>query len=440
MSSRSIKTIAPVGNADQHRKAKKATAVVAFGTFIEYYDFSVYGYVAATLSIVFFPSADPMIGLLNTLLVFGSAFAIRPLGAIYFGWLGDRIGRRASLVGSIGLMSVAAALTGLLPGYAQIGIAAPILLVVFRLMQGFSAGGETGGAVSYIREWAPYHRRPFYISLVPSAGVFGKAGAAGIAAVVASFIPEAAMESWGWRIPFLLAVPLGLLCLYLRLGVEDSPESASARAAGGAHGSPFKVLMAEYRSSLAKVVVIATVFSIGVYLGTVFIAVYFSNVLGFSKGQSSMIVLVAVLLAAFFLPVAGLIGCRVGAKRVLAASYVVYVVVSVPAFLLMAQNSVGLALLGLIVSMVPYLMCSAATCAILPEFFPVQVRHTGVAFGHSLGSVIGGGLSPFTATWLIDFTGNTLSPAYILTAGGVVGLVVLIGAVKENRGGTHLYR
>ena len=148
-----------VEETEQTRKAKKATRAAVFGTFVEYYDFSVYGYVAATLALVFFPSADATTGLLNTFLVFGSAFLVRPLGAIAFGWLGDKVGRRFSLIASITLMGAAATLIGLLPGYAQIGVWAPILLVVLRMLQGFSAGGEIGGAASYIREWAPPKRR-----------------------------------------------------------------------------------------------------------------------------------------------------------------------------------------------------------------------------------------------------------------------------------------
>ncbi|MFV9453834.1 MFS transporter [Rhodococcus sp. NM-2] len=429
-----------MSTSERQRKAKKATAVAAFGTLIEYYDFSVYGYVAATLAVVFFPSEDPMIGLLNTLLVFGSAFAVRPLGALYFGWLGDRVGRRASLIASIGLMSAAAALTGMLPGYAQIGVAAPILLVVFRMLQGFSTGGEIGGAVSYIREWAEPHRRPFYISLVPGVGVLGKGAAAGMAALAASFLPPEAMDSWGWRIPFLLAVPLGILCLYLRLTIEDSPEYTASKADNTAATKPLKLLLAHHRAPLAKVVAIAVVQNIGVYLGTVFVAVYFSNVLGFSKGQAATIVLLAVVAAAMFIPAAGLLGCRVGAKKLLIISYIVYAIVTIPSFLLMGQHSVTLAVIGLVIGMVPYSLCSAGTVATMPEMFPVQVRHTGVAFGHSVGAVLGGGLSPFIATWLIDVTGNNLAPAYILTGSGILGIAIVLGAVRSTINGTHLYR
>ncbi|PAK24298.1 MFS transporter [Streptomyces sp. alain-838] len=424
---------------ERRRKAKKATAVAAFGTFIEYYDFSVYGYVAATLSIVFFPSDNPTVGLLNTFLVFGSAFAVRPLGALFFGRLGDRAGRRVSLVASIGLMSLAAALTGLLPGYATIGVAAPILLIVLRMLQGFSTGGEIGGAASYIREWAPKERRSLYISFIPGVAVFGKACAAGMAALAASFVPEESMEAWGWRLPFLLAVPLGLLCLYLRLKIEDTPEFRDAEPADRSDRKPLKELTAGYRGPLAKVMAISTVQNVGTYVGTVFVASYLSTVLDFSESQAATIVLLAVLTAAVFIPLCGQLGSRLGGKRVLIVSYVAYIAVTIPSFWLMGRGSVGLAIVGLILGMVPYALCQAGTYAVMPEFFPVQVRNTGVAFGHSIGAVIGGGAGPYVSTWLIDSTGSTFVPAYILVFFGLFGLGIALGAVRRSASDDHLY-
>lgn len=430
--------VTPV-NDERRRKAKKATAVAAFGTFIEYYDFSVYGYVAATLSIVFFPSDNPTVGLLNTFLVFGSAFAVRPLGALFFGRLGDRAGRRVSLVASIGLMSLAAALTGLLPGYATIGVAAPILLIVLRMLQGFSTGGEIGGAASYIREWAPKERRSLYISFIPGVAVFGKACAAGMAALAASFVPEESMEAWGWRLPFLLAVPLGLLCLYLRLKIEDTPEFRDAEPADRSDRKPLKELTAGYRGPLAKVMAISTVQNVGTYVGTVFVASYLSTVLDFSESQAATIVLLAVLTAAVFIPLCGQLGSRLGGKRVLIVSYVAYIAVTIPSFWLMGRGSVGLAIVGLILGMVPYALCQAGTYAVMPEFFPVQVRNTGVAFGHSIGAVIGGGAGPYVSTWLIDSTGSTFVPAYILVFFGLFGLGIALGAVRRSASDDHLY-
>lgn len=430
-----VKTFDP----EQRKKAKKATGVAAFGTFIEYYDFSVYGYVAATLSVVFFPSDNPTIGLLNTLLVFGSAFLVRPLGALYFGRLGDRVGRRTSLIASIGLMSAAAALTGLLPGYAQIGVAAPILLVVFRMLQGFSTGGEIGGAASYIREWAEPSKRPFYISFIPGVAQLGKGGAAAMAALAASLLPADMMEAWGWRIPFLLAVPLGILCLYLRLSVEDSPEFTAAKTAETNTASPLKRLWADHRAPLLKVVGISTVQNVGTYIGTVFIAVYLSTSLDFSKGQASTIVLFAVLSASVLIPVVGYFGSRVGGKKLLLMAYTAYIVVTIPSFLLMGLGSFPVAIAGLLLGMVPYALCQVGTYSSMTEFFPVQVRHSGVAFGHSIGAVIGGGAGPYVSTWLIDATGNILIPAFILVGFGLFGLAVVAGTVRRSKNDTHLY-
>lgn len=425
--------VSPSASVEQLRKAKKATRAAVFGTFVEYYDFSVYGYVAATLAMVFFPSDDPTIGLLNTFLVFGSAFLVRPLGAVAFGWLGDKVGRRFSLIASITLMGTAATLIGLLPGYAQIGVWAPFLLVVLRMLQGFSAGGEIGGAASYIREWAPENRRALYISFVPSIAQVGKGLAAAIAGLAAALLTDPQMVEWGWRIPFLLAFPLGVIGLYMRLSIEDSPEFAAKKKQATAvpDSHPFGQLIRDYPVALLKVMLISLVQNIGTYIGTVFIAAYFSSILGFSKGQASTIVLVAVLLAAVLIPLAGHLGSARGGKAILRFSYLAYALLSVPSFILMQQGSVGLAMVGLAIGMIPYALCQAGTYSTMPEFFPVQIRHTGVAFGHSVGAVVGGGIGPYLATWLIGVTGNPLAPAYILCAAGLLGLFV-VSTVNQN--------
>ena len=436
-----IPTLA-VPDAARRTKAKKATGVAAFGTFIEYYDFSVYGYVAATLAIVFFPGDDPVIGLLNTLLVFGSAFIVRPLGAVFFGRLGDRKGRRTSLIASITCMGVAATLTGLLPGYAQIGVLAPILLVLLRMLQGFSTGGEIGGAAAYIHEWAAPKRRSLFVSLIPSVAQLGKGLAAGLAALAAAMMPAADLAAWGWRIPFLLALPLGILCLVMRLKVEDSPEfQAINKTTEGTSKAPFKEVLTKYPKALAKVTSISLVQNLGTYIGTVFVAVYFSEVLGFTKGEASTIVLLAVLFAALLIPMAGQLGSRIGSKKVLLWAYVAYVAITIPSFAMMNQGSFVLALLGLGMGIIPYALCQAGTYGAMLEFYPTRVRHTGVAFGHSVGAVIGGGAGPYLATYLIDLTGNTFVPAFILVGAGALGLLVVGLTVRANTDpSSHLYR
>jgi MHS family proline/betaine transporter-like MFS transporter len=339
-------------------------------------------------------------------------------------------------------MSAAAGFTALLPTYAQIGIWAPILLGLLRMLQGMSAGGEIGGAATYIREWAPAERRNLYISFIPSVGVLGKAGAAGLAALAATFVPAAEMESWGWRIPFLLAIPLGILCLVMRLKIEDSPEFTRSANKGETTQAPVAELFRNHRSRLTKVFFISLVQNIGTYLGTVYVAVYFSTVLDFSKAEAATIVLIAVTAAALLIPLAGQLGGRIGSKRLLTASYIAYIVLTFPSFMLMNAGSVSMAIFGLLLGMLPYALCQAGTYAAMPEFFPVEVRHTGVAFGHSVGAVLGGAGAPYVATWLIDGTGNTMIPAYMLMLFGALGLAVLLGTVRKNTltPASHLYR
>ncbi|MCY1315307.1 Proline/betaine transporter [compost metagenome] len=305
---------------DSRREAKKATGAAVFGTFVEYYDFSVYGYVAATLAVVFFPSADSTTGLLDTLLVFGSAFLVRPLGALVFGWLGDKYGRRNSLIACITLMGLSATLIGLLPGYAQIGVWAPLLLVVLRMLQGLSAGGEIGGAASYIREWASPNRPALFISFIPSIAQLGKGLAAAVSGLAAAHLSGPELLSWGWRIPFLLALPLGMLGLWMRLSIDDSPEFKQAKRAE-TNVTPFIELITNYPKPLGKVMAISLVQNIGTYIGTVFIAVYFTSVLGFTKAEASTTVLIAVVFAAFVIPVAGYWGTKIGGRRILLFSY-----------------------------------------------------------------------------------------------------------------------
>ena len=196
------------------------------------------------------------------------------------------------------------------------------------------------------------------------------------------------------------------------------------------------------RSRLTKVFFISLVQNIGTYLGTVYVAVYFSTVLHFSKAEAATIVLIAVTAAALLIPLAGQLGSRIGSKRLLTASYIAYIALTFPSFMLMNAGSVSLAIFGLLLGMVPYALCQAGTYAAMPEFFPVEVRHTGVAFGHSVGAVLGGAGAPYVATWLIDSTGNSMIPAYMLIAFGALGLAVLLGTVRKNTltPASHLYR
>lgn len=421
------------------RDAKKSTAAAAFGTFLEYYDFSCYGYVAAMLATRFFPADNPTTSLLATLAVFGSAFVVRPLGGIFFGRIGDKFGRKTSLLATVILMGAISTCIGFLPTYAQIGLAAPALLFICRLLQGFSAGGEIGSAASYIREWAPPERRGLYISFIPSIAVLGKATAAGAAGLAAAMFADQDSD-WAWRVPFLIALPLMLGCLWLRLKIEDSPEFTALAKSGGISEAPMKELCTRYLGSLTKLFFCSLVQNIGTYIGTVYVAVYMRMFLNIPAASVGLTVLIAITCAALLIPLFGAITDKVGAKKMLAAAYLGYIILSYPMYSLMNQGSLGLTIFALVVTMLPYTLCQAGSYAMYPELLPTRVRSTGVSFGHSFGAVIGGGCLPYLTTLLIDKTGDIMVPTYILIGTGFLGLIVLKAIKPAEKGDARKFQ
>ena len=213
--------IAPWTHEDR-RRTRRAAVAGGVGTLIEYYDFSLYGYMAVIVAPLFFPNADPIISLLSALAVFGTAYLIRPLGGIVFGHIGDRYGRKKALVATLVCMGLASTAMGLLPTYAQLGVWATFLLVLVRVAQGFSAGGEVGGSATFISESAPAHLKARYGAFTPLGSTGGFALAAAVAGTVSGLTTDAQMESWGWRIPFLLAFPLTVFCLWARSRVDET--------------------------------------------------------------------------------------------------------------------------------------------------------------------------------------------------------------------------
>lgn len=394
---------------DAHKlaEAKKATAAAAFGTFLEYYDFSVYGYCAARMSAEFFPSDNPTVSLLSTLAVFGLAFIVRPLGGLFFGRIGDRYGRKVSLLATVILIGLACTAIGCLPVYSEIGSAA-----------------------SYIREWAPPSRQALYLSFVPSVANFGKAAAAGLAGLTA-YLFAGEQASWAWRVPFLMALPLMLGCLYLRLKIEDTPDFKQMKASGKLSKAPVRELLSAYPASLAKLFMFSLVQNVGTYCGTVYVAIYLRTVLKMPAAEVGFIVLIAVTCAALFIPVFGIMTDRIGATKTLVGCYVCYIVLSYPCYALMG-GSFSMTVLALVVTMIPYALCQAGSYSMYPELLPPKVRSTGVSFGHSMGAVLGGATTPFLATWLISAFNDIMIPTYILMFTGAIGLLNLMCLKKAD--------
>ena len=410
---------------------RRAMLGASVGNCVEWFDFAVYGYLAATLGAVFFPSEDPTISLLSSFAVFGVAFFMRPLGGFFFGPLGDRIGRQRTLAAVIILMSASTFVIAFLPGYAAIGIWAPILLVAARLLQGFSVGGEFGGASAFLAEYSPDERRGYLVSWIEFSAVGGFfLGSASVLLLTAT-IGEDALGSWGWRIPFLLAGPLGLIGLYIRLRVEDTPEFRALERSGEVSGSPFRETITQNWRPILQVIGLVIIQNAGFYIVLTYMPTYFSEQLGFSSTASSLSSVFTLLVAMALIPPLGALSDRVGRKPLLAASCVGFALLSYPLFLLMNQGSLVGAVLSHVALGALLAVFLSTTIAALAELFPTRVRYGGFSIGYNISVAIFGGAAPFFATYLISLTGNPLSPAFYLIAAAIASLIT-VATISET--------
>lgn len=309
---------------------RKATLAASIGNFVEWFDFGFYGYLATTIAVVFFPGEGSLAGLLATFAVFGAAFLVRPLGAIFFGSVGDRLGRNKVLAITILIMSAATFLVALLPGYRTIGIAAPILLLVLRLVQGFAAGGEPGGAATFLAEYAPSRRRGTYVSMWHVSSFAALVCSSGLVLFLHEVMTSEQLLAWGWRIPFLLALPAGLIGLYIRLRVEDTPEFRVLQSESATAQSPLRELIRHDLPSLVRVFFLAAIQQFGFYTVFVYLASFLQVEGGFSAGFGTLVTVLAVVAAMIAVMPFGALSDRVGRKPVLVGSCVVLAVGAVP--------------------------------------------------------------------------------------------------------------
>lgn len=415
------------------RTGRRASIAAAVGTAIEYYDFAIYGYLAVVLAPLFFPSQDGLVGVLSTLVVVAGGFAARPLGGVIFGRIGDRRGRRIVLMATVSLMGVSTVLTGLLPTFATIGVAAPVLLAVLRIVQGISAGGEIGGAASLATESAPSRRRGLFGSATSVGVAFGLAGAAAaVGTVTATTTPEQ-LASWGWRIPFLIAGPLLLGAVLYRMRVEDSPVFKELVQDSEPVKAPVTEVLRKHGSAVLRTVGIVYATLTTGSLASVYILVHLSAVLGYSLTGSLWLIVLIVLLPVGLVPLAGALSDRFGRRAVLAAAALGFIVLAVPCYWVMQQGSLVWAMVAAIILNIPFAVQQGVLYTLLPELFPTRVRYTGVSIGFNIGGVLGSGLVSVIATALVTLTGNTLAPAFYLIFAALVGLAFVAITRETSR-------
>lgn len=413
---------------------RRAIGASAIGNAVEWFDYGVFAYGAVIISQVLFPQ-EATGALIFTLLAFAVSFIMRPIGGMVWGPLGDKIGRKKVLAATIMLMAAATFCIGLIPSYAAIGIAAPVLLYLLRMVQGFSTGGEYGGAATFMAEYAPDRKRGFYGSFLEFGTLGGFNGGALLMLTLTWNLSTAQMLDWGWRIPFLIAGPLGLIGLYLRSKMEDTPVFRELEAGTDTTDErvldKFKDLFTTYLPIMLRLGALVIALNVINYTLLSYMPTYLQTTIDLTDSHALIIPIVGQFAMMAVLPFVGALSDRVGRKPLWIGSLVAFIVLAVPLYHFMAQGftqaMIAFTILGLLYT--PQLATISAT---FPAMFPAHVRYAGLAMGYNIATSLFGGTAPLVNESLIDATGNTLIPAWYMVGACVVGLVGAVTMIETK--------
>jgi MHS family proline/betaine transporter-like MFS transporter len=421
---------AQTAHTDQRRQ-RKAVVAAGLGTAIEYFDFTIYAFLATSIATVFFPHEDATAALLSTFAVFGVSFLLRPLGGVLTGHLADRYGRRRALTLAVVGMAGASFAIGVVPGYGSIGIAATILLVLMRSIQGLSAGGELGTAASYLAEESPIPQRGYRTSFVNIGTLAGTVLGSLFVAIIKACLTSEQITAWGWRIPFLLSLPLGVIALVIRRRMEESSQFETIREKHGVVRAPLRSLVTAHPRALLSVTLLALTSNASYWVVFTYLGSYFDTQKVMSAAGSAWATTGTLVLAALALPLWARVSDRIGRRPVMIGTNALFVVLSYPAFVLMSHSTVMAIVTQLVMGQLTSLYL-ASILATFAEMFPAGVRVSGFAFGYNIAAVLAGGTAPYVATWLIEVTGNRYSPAFFLMVATALALVGAVFTMKET--------
>jgi len=407
-------------------KERRKVVVASFiGNFTEWFDYGAYSYLAVSIAAVFFPSDDITEGLVWTFALFAVSFLVRPIGGFIWGHIGDRVGRKTALAWSILIMSGATVCIGLLPGAAQLGLWAPALLLVFRLLQGFSASGEYAGASAFLVEYAPANKRGLFASVVPGSTAAGLLFGSLMATVLTASLTTPQMESWGWRIPFLLAAPLGFIGVYIRRKLEDSPVFQEMAQEDEVIKAPVWALFRDYWRTLVRATAAVLLNAVGFYVILTYMPTYLSQTVGMDPTLSNITTTVSLVTYIGFIFLTGYLSDRFGRKKVLISASVLFTLFTVPAFMLLGTGSVVIVLLVQVLLGAMLTLNDGSLASFLAENFPTRVRYTGFAVSFNMGNALFGGTAPAIATLLISKTGSAIAPGWYLMVAAIIALIAV---------------
>lgn len=411
---------------------KRALIAGSIGNFIEWYEFAVYGFLATVIARNFFQLAGeaPLTGLILTYASFAIAFFFRPLGAIIFGRIGDRIGRKPTLIIVLVMMTLATTAIGLVPVYASIGIAAPLILTGLRILQGLFAGGEYGGAVSLMTEFAPRGKRGLYGAWQSFTVALGLLAGAGIVALISVVLSPEELYAWGWRLPFFLAIPMGGVALWLRVKMEETPgflrqQKQQQPQASANLSHTLKAIM----TGIGRLMV----WSAAGYTYLVIMPAYLQSSLHTGFNQALLIAVISNIGFAITILPAGILSDKWGRRNVMVIAAVLLLILALPLLKILQAESSTLLVKALVVLVAGGLvgMLAGPGPAMLSEMFPTKVRYTGLGLAYSLSNAIFSGCAGLIITGLIKQTGNLDIPAYYVMATAVVSIFALM-TLKKN--------
>lgn len=408
-------------------KLKKAITAAALGNAMEWFDFGVYGFLAYVLGQVFFPNASPSIQMIAALATFSVPFLIRPLGGVVFGILGDKFGRQKVLSTTIIIMAISTFSIGLIPSYATIGIWAPILLLIAKLAQGFSVGGEYSGAAVFIAEYSPDRKRGFMGSWLDFGSIAGFLFGAGIVVLLSSLLGDEMFHQWGWRIPFFLALPLGIIGLYLRHALEETPafqqhlENENQKEIKAPSLSA-KEVMSKYGKSVLICTGLVIVTNVTYYMLLTYMPSYLSHNLNYSIDHGVLIIIAIMIGMLFVQPLIGFLSDKIGRRPFIIGGSIGLMILAYPAFIMINSNMIGFIFLGLLILAVLLNCFIGVMASILPAIFPTNVRYSALAISFNI-SVLVAGITPTAVAWLVEESGDLYMPAYYLIAVAIIGLI-----------------
>lgn len=418
--------------------AKKAVVATALGNAMEWFDFGIYSYLVVIIGKVFYSGVSDSAQLVFSFGTFAVAFLVRPIGGMFFGMLGDRLGRKKILAVTLIMMAIATFSIGLIPSYASIGIAAPILLLCARLVQGFSTGGEYSGAMTFIAESTPDKKRGFMASGLEVGTLIGYIGGAGLVTVLTYILGTETMYDWGWRVPFLIAGPIGIIGLYFRNHLEETPAFVAMEEKKEETGKKPHVSMKElflfHRRSLLMCLVLVFFYNVIDYTVLTYMPSHLTAVLGYGETKGLLLILIVMFIMIPIVLAIGFLSDRIGNKRIIQLSLLGIILLSIPSFLLIGSGNnwlvfFGLMMLGALLSAIKGTMTSQ-----LPSLFFTEVRYGGLAVTYNISASLFGGTAPLLISWLISTTANQLMPAYYLIFAALIGIVIVTLFLKNTSG------